>query len=185
MVDNLSRRQFLKITAGTFGATAAGPLHLGCGKSPSTAKVEKIATFCEMCGWFCGAIAHVRDDKLWKLEGNPIDPGCRGRLCTRGTAGVGAHYDPDRLQAPLIRVGERGELRWQVATWDEAARLCRRENAGDRREVRPGGDRPVEPRLRRALHLPRDEGLRLHQHGDAVFRAVPRNTRHRVQADLR
>ena len=54
----------------------------------------------------------------WK--GILIDPGCRGRLCPRGTAGVGAHYDPDRLQSPLIRVGERGEERWKVATWDEA-----------------------------------------------------------------
>lgn len=124
MTDDLSRRRFLKISAATFGAGAVGTQFTGCGffggGEPATGNVEKITTYCEMCGWFCGAIGHVRDGKLWKLEGNPIDPGCRGRLCPRGTAGVGAHYDPDRLQAPLIRVGERGEQKWKVATWDEA-----------------------------------------------------------------
>ena len=124
VIEKLPRRQFLKITAATFGATAIGTFPAGCGFGQSrklaTGNVETIPTFCEMCGWFCGAIAHVRDGELWKLEGNPLDPGCRGRLCPRGTAGVGAHYDPDRLQSPLMRVGDRGEQRWRAVTWDEA-----------------------------------------------------------------
>ena len=132
MIESLSRRRFLQISAATFGTGAIGshaglslPLFPQAGAfaesdGPATGNVEKIATYCEMCGWFCGAIAHIRDDRLWKLQGNPLDPGCRGRLCPRGTAGIGAHYDPDRLQSPLIRVGDRGELRWKVATWDEA-----------------------------------------------------------------
>jgi len=129
MVKGVSRRRFLQISAATFGTGAIGshislpllpPGAFAASDGPATGDVKKIATYCEMCGWFCGAIAHVRDDRLWKLEGNPIDPGCRGRLCPRGTAGVGAHYDPDRLQAPLIRVGNRGQLRWKTASWDEA-----------------------------------------------------------------
>ena len=123
MTDDYSRRRFLKISAATFGAGAIGGLP-GCGfgenRNLATGNVETIPTYCEMCGWFCGATAHIRDGKLWKLEGNPLDPGCRGRLCPRGTAGVGAHYDPDRLQAPLMRVGNRGDQRWSVVTWDEA-----------------------------------------------------------------
>ena len=82
MIHDLSRRRFLKISTATFGAGAVGGLPLGCGFGESgdlaSGSVQKIPTFCEMCGWFCGAIAHVRDGQLWKLEGNPLDPGCRG-----------------------------------------------------------------------------------------------------------
>ncbi len=122
----ISRRRFLKITAGTFGAAAAGvqwhgltPLALAAG-APAAKGVVEIPTFCEMCFWRCGGIAHVRDGKLWKFEGNPKDPQSRGRLCPRGTGAVGQYYDPDRLQKPLLRVGERGKEQWKAVTWDEA-----------------------------------------------------------------
>lgn len=82
--------------------------------------VKKIPTFCEICFWKCSAYAYVRDGKLWKIEGNPEDPLSEGRLCPRGTGGIGAHNDPDRLKTPLIRVSERGEEKWKAATWDEA-----------------------------------------------------------------
>jgi thiosulfate reductase/polysulfide reductase chain A len=62
----------------------------------------------------------VRDGKLWKIEGNPDDPLSRGRLCPRGTGGVGAHFDADRLKAPLLRTKRRGEEAWAQVTWDEA-----------------------------------------------------------------
>jgi len=117
----ISRRRFLEICAATFGA-AAVPL-----AAPAMAAVRSVdgalktvATTCDICFWKCGAIATVRGGKLWKIEGNPLDPLSQGRLCTRGTGGIGAHYDPDRLRAPLIRVGKRGADQWKVATWDEA-----------------------------------------------------------------
>lgn len=124
----VSRRRFLSISAGTFGAAAAGgaawqagwPLAAAAGPSGSAGEVKTVATFCEMCFWRCGGIASVRDGKLWKFEGNPIDPQCRGRLCPRGSAAVGSHYDPDRIRQPLIRTGERGKEQWKTATWDEA-----------------------------------------------------------------
>ena len=67
-----------------------------------------------------GAIAYTKGGKLWKVEGHPEDPLSRGRLCPRGTGGLGAHYDPDRLRAPLLRRQKRGEEEWAEVTWDEA-----------------------------------------------------------------
>ncbi len=124
-MEHLSRRRFLKITAATFGAGAVGsqiPVveTLAMGSKPPAGKVETIPTYCEMCFWKCGGIAYLRDGKLWKFEGNPADPMSRGRLCPRGTGAVGNHYDPDRLQKPLIRRGERGKEEWTAVTWDEA-----------------------------------------------------------------
>ena len=123
-MNALSRRRFLKISAATFGAGAAAtqipPLtHLAHAAAPP-GEVKTVATFCEMCFWRCAGIASVRDGKVWKFEGNPIDPQSRGRLCPRGSGAPGAINDPDRLRTPLIRTGERGKQAWKTATWDEA-----------------------------------------------------------------
>jgi len=121
-MNSLSRRRFLKLSAGTISLASAGySLTARESKSPFEKKgVQKIPTYCDICFWKCGTIAYVRDGELWKVEGNPEDPLSRGRLCPRGTGGVGAHFDPDRLRAPLIRKQQRGEEVWQEVTWDEA-----------------------------------------------------------------
>ena len=104
-MNNVSRRRFLKITgAGAGVAAAAGALGslpgLRAAKGPVEKGIRTVPTFCDLCFWKCNAIATVRDGVLWKIEGNPDDPLSRGRLCPRGTGGVGAHFDPDRLRAP-------------------------------------------------------------------------------------
>ena len=123
-MPDLSRRRFLKITASALAAAGvAGKLGgavVDRVEKVARSGIRKIPTLCDLCFWKCGAIAYVRDGQLWKIEGNPADPLSRGRLCPRGTGGVGAHYDPDRLRAPLIRVSQRGEEKWQEVTWDEA-----------------------------------------------------------------
>jgi thiosulfate reductase/polysulfide reductase chain A len=126
LMEHLSRRRFLKISAATFGAAAAAtqwePLsHAAAAAADAPpGSVTTTPTFCERCFWRCGGIAHVRDGRLWKFVGNPKDPQSRGRLCPRGTGAVGAYYDPDRLRKPLIRRGERGKEEWTAVTWDEA-----------------------------------------------------------------
>ncbi len=120
----LSRRRFLQISAATFataGAAGSGLAALARRSAPAAQPgLQQIPTFCDVCFWKCGCIATVRDGQLWKIEGNPLDPLSRGRLCPRGTGGIGAHSDPDRLRTPLIRTHERGEEKWREATWDEA-----------------------------------------------------------------
>jgi thiosulfate reductase/polysulfide reductase chain A len=119
----LSRRKFIRITGAVAGAAAAGGVMMNLSVAPTARKevgTRTVPTFCDICFWKCGVIAHVRDGRLWKVEGNPLDPLSRGRLCPRGTGGVGAHYDPDRLRAPLLRRKTRGEEEWAEVTWDEA-----------------------------------------------------------------
>jgi thiosulfate reductase/polysulfide reductase chain A len=121
-MQSLSRRRFLQLSAVSVGAAAsrwAGSSLLAAA-ADAPKGVVTTPTFCEMCFWRCAGIASVRDGKLWKFEGNPLDPLSKGRLCARGTGAAGSHYDPDRLREPLIRVGARGEERWKTASWDEA-----------------------------------------------------------------
>ena len=99
---------------------AAGNMPAAAAIPRANDAIRRIATTCDMCFWKCGAIAYLRNDKLWKVEGNPLDPLSRGRLCPRGTGGVGAHYDQNRLRRPLMRQQKRGQEEWVEVTWDEA-----------------------------------------------------------------
>ena len=127
-MNALSRRKFLKISSAAAGIVAAGaaavkargPISSGSVPETGTTGVRTVPTFCDICFWKCGAIAYVEEGKLWKVEGNPLDPLSNGRLCPRGTGGIGAHFDPDRLRSPLLRKNNRGEERWVEVTWDEA-----------------------------------------------------------------
>lgn len=119
----LSRRRFLKVSgvaAGAASVAVSGSGLLRAAAPEREAGLRRVPTFCDICFWKCGAIATVRDGALWKIEGNPLDPLSQGRLCPRGTGGVGAHFDTDRVRAPLMRKGPKGEDHWVEVTWDEA-----------------------------------------------------------------
>jgi anaerobic selenocysteine-containing dehydrogenase len=72
------------------------------------------------CHGGCGVLAHIRDGKLEKIEGDPDHPWNNGRLCARCLAMTQYVNHPDRLTLPLKRVGERGEGKWKEISWDEA-----------------------------------------------------------------
>ena len=114
-MNSLSRRKFLKISGATIAtaavvASSAKTVIKGADEvnKKAVSGTQKIPTYCDICFWKCGAIAYVKDGKLWKIEGNPNDPLSRGRLCPRGTGGISAHFDKERLTSPLIRKSSRG-----------------------------------------------------------------------------
>jgi thiosulfate reductase/polysulfide reductase chain A len=96
--------------------------------------MKQVPTFCELCFWNCGLIAKVENRKVVKIDGNPLSLRGRGRLCGRGNAALGALYDPDRLQYPLINTGKRGAPVWKRASWDEALGLIAQKMLGIRQK---------------------------------------------------
>ena len=126
-----SRRKFLKIsTLSVTGAAITYPvvvkaINFGKDKEPlSDDKFTKVATVCEVCFWNCaGWVYKHPDGKIQKVIGNDIDPHSNGRLCPRGTGGLGMYTDEDRLKTPLIRVEKNGRQEFVEATWDEALDL--------------------------------------------------------------
>ncbi len=72
------------------------------------------------CHGGCGVLAHIKDGKLVKIEGNPDHPWNQGRLCARVLSMTQYIEHPDRLRYPLKRVGERGEGKWEQISWEEA-----------------------------------------------------------------
>ena len=119
-----NRRDFLKISGLGIGGVLATR-----GNSPLAKETidrlfpvaQRIPTYCEVCFWKCAAWAHTdQQGKLWRLTGNEKDPLCTGRLCPRGTAGIGMYDDPDRLKTPLIRRNGPDGQYFEEASWPEA-----------------------------------------------------------------
>jgi thiosulfate reductase / polysulfide reductase chain A len=128
-----SRRQFLKSSVMGLGGLTVG--FSACKSVTDFSSLKESAgeikinllrtpTYCEICFWKCaGWVYKTTEGSIWKIVGNDEDQHCNGRLCPRGTGGVGMYYDKDRLKTPLIRIGERGEHKFREATWEEALDL--------------------------------------------------------------
>mgnify|MGYP001592055829 CR=1 FL=1 len=129
----ISRRDFLKLVG--VGGVGAGAGHLlgESTKNPAANLIpylvppedivpgvaEWYASLCTQCNAGCGIIVRVMDGRAKKIEGNPLHPINRGRLCARGQAGLQVLYNPDRIRTPLKRKGERGEGEFYEITWEE------------------------------------------------------------------
>ncbi|MFW6333864.1 MAG: hypothetical protein ACOC0W_01245 [Desulfosalsimonas sp.] len=77
------------------------------------------ASTCRQCPAGCGVLAKNREGRVIKLEGNPLHPVNKGKLCIRGQAAVQEVYHPDRLKKPLIRQDNT----WKTMDYDEAVSL--------------------------------------------------------------
>ncbi len=129
MPENMRRREFIKILGAGMGGALVGtsflkgftpPEGLNASELLKNSTIKKTATYCEICFWKCAGWVYEKDGQPWKIVGNPDDPSSNGRFCPRGTGGLGAYTDPDRLKTPLIRTEERGKQVFREATWDEA-----------------------------------------------------------------
>jgi thiosulfate reductase/polysulfide reductase chain A len=126
---DITRRGFLKAALASGGLALAGSPHTAAAAEGPAQKVTpwyyrgEIKTtynYCDMCPWKCGIVVQSVDGQVQKIDGNPLDPKSRGLLCARGQGGVSFLYDPDRLQAPMKRTGERGEGKFEEIAWEEA-----------------------------------------------------------------
>jgi anaerobic selenocysteine-containing dehydrogenase len=124
----LSRRQFLKATAGGAGLTLLSPLN-GTQSQASDNEHVEIETSHSICN-FCSSLCNLKvttenrggRKRIVKLAGNPHSTLNRGKLCARGQSGLRQVYDPDRIKTPLIRAegSKRGEYAFRSASWEEA-----------------------------------------------------------------
>ena len=105
---------------------AGGFARLAAKEAAPDNEVRKIHTCCRACIANCGVIAHVRNGRVIKLEGDPADRMSKGSMCAKGLAGIQALYHPNRNKYPMQRVGERGENKWKRISWDEAIDIIAR-----------------------------------------------------------
>ena len=130
-----NRRDFIKVSALGLGGLAmsasainllkaAVPQDLISKDSDPQKGLRRFPTYCEVCFWKCAGWTYTNEDgKIMKIIGHEDDPHCNGRLCPRGTGGVGMYYDKDRLTTPLIRENGPDGQTFRPASWDEALGL--------------------------------------------------------------
>jgi formate dehydrogenase major subunit len=113
----ISRRQFLKVTAGGFGM--GGAVALGMSLQPiaahaSTLKIagaKEVPSVCPYCAVGCATLVSVKDDKIINIEGNPDSPINRGTLCPKGAASFQLAVNPLRSTKALYR--KPGGTAWE------------------------------------------------------------------------
>jgi len=129
-MSKISRRTFLKVLGS--GAAAATAYELRPGGSLlraltpeeqtalETGQDQWLSTVCAQCPAGCGIMVRVVDGRAVKIDGLPAHPSNRGKTCPKGQNGLQVLYDPDRIQGPMKRAGERGAGDWQAISWEQA-----------------------------------------------------------------
>ena len=81
---------------------------------------QKVYSICGMCTVRCPIMVELEKGEIRFIHGNPHVAAMKGAVCPRGAAGPALIKDKERPQAPMMRVGERGEGQWRTVSWDEA-----------------------------------------------------------------
>ena len=128
----LTRRQFLTLAG---GSASGAILFAACGVPEDELFVQApvempedlvtglsnwYATLCRQCPTSEGLVVRVMEGRAKKIEGNVDYPINQGKHSARCEAGLQALYHPDRIQAPLLRVGERGSGLFEEISWTDA-----------------------------------------------------------------
>jgi len=95
--------------------------------SPSEQKERIVKTSCGMCYGTCTVRAHICDDIVIGIDGEPDSPQGYGNICAKGISGIMQLYDPNRLDYPLLRTNpEKGigvDPKFKRIGWDQALDL--------------------------------------------------------------
>jgi formate dehydrogenase major subunit len=133
----VSRRDFLHVTAGAGAATALGGLvGLGATLAPATARAQElrirdakaVPSICPFCSVGCATLIHVKDGEIINIEGDPRSPHNEGTLCPKGAAIYQLHRNPNRPTRVLHR--KPGATEWETmdleVAMDRVAELIRK-----------------------------------------------------------
>ncbi|MCP5155299.1 MAG: molybdopterin-dependent oxidoreductase [Ectothiorhodospiraceae bacterium] len=75
---------------------------------------------CNICFNCCSTQFHFHGDRLVRITGNPDDPVLKGKVCPKSQLTVQLYASEHRLTRPLMRIGPRGEGRFEPVSWETA-----------------------------------------------------------------
>jgi len=149
----ISRRDFLKLSAGVAGSTVAAEL-IGLGlDTPSVyagvsavpiKKGKEVASVCPYCAIGCGQIVTVDDKgKIIDIQGHPDNPNNQGSLCPKGAATYQLAVNPQRLQKVLYRAPFSDKWEEKPLDWamDRIAELTKKTRDDTFQEFAQVGDK--------------------------------------------
>lgn len=127
MAQAISRRQFLKLSAGGMSAVAAVEVAgFGFNTAPAQAATKKkqvkqgqeVPSVCPYCAVGCGQIVTVADGKIVDIQGNSDSPINEGTLCPKGAATFQLAVNPHRWTTVKYRAPNATE--WTDMPLEEA-----------------------------------------------------------------
>jgi formate dehydrogenase major subunit len=116
----VSRREFLRVSAGAGAGTAlGGMLGLGISLAPARARAQElrikdtrsVPSLCPFCSVGCATLIQVKDGEIVNIEGDPRSPHNEGTLCPKGAAIYQLHKNPNRPTRVLYR--KPGATEWE------------------------------------------------------------------------
>ncbi len=133
----VSRRTFLKFTAGAVSCSAFSGLGISLAPAMAQAEILKFqkttitSTVCCYCAVGCGLLVHTADEgkgRSVNVEGDPDHPVNQGALCAKGAAMRQMAENKARPPKPLYRAA--GAKEWKEVEWDWAyAEIAKRVKA--------------------------------------------------------
>jgi formate dehydrogenase major subunit len=130
-MNQMSRRQFLKVTGATIAGSSIALLGLAPGSALAEVRQYKLArstetrNTCPYCSVGCGILMYGLGDgaknakaSIIHIEGDADHPVNRGTLCPKGASLIDFIHSPNRLMEPEYRAP--GAAEWSKISWDEA-----------------------------------------------------------------
>lgn len=130
-MNNMSRRQFFKVTGGTLAGSSMALLGVTPKPAVAAARQYKLTRMvetrstCPYCSVACGILLYSLGEggknakaSVMHVEGDHDHPVNRGTLCPKGAGLVDFIHSPNRLKHPEYRAP--GSDTWQRISWDEA-----------------------------------------------------------------
>lgn len=127
----LSRRQFLKLTASSLAGSSLALLGFSPDEAVAEVRQYKLSrttetrNTCPYCSVGCGILMYGLGDgaknartSIIHIEGDPDHPVNRGTLCPKGASLIDFIHSPSRLRYPEYRAA--GSDHWQRISWDDA-----------------------------------------------------------------
>src|SRR5919198_2761751 len=120
---DISRRDFIRVSAASGGAAALGGLAgLGADLAPTLAAAAELRikdakthpSICPYCSVGCATLVQTVEGRIVNIEGDPRSPHNEGTLCPKGAAIYQLHVNPNRPTKVLHRAP--GAADWEV--WD-------------------------------------------------------------------
>ncbi len=120
---DITRREFLKLSAGAGSGSALGGLiAAGASLAPARARAQELRirdakttpSVCPYCAVGCATLVHTVEGRIVNIEGDPRSPHNEGTLCPKGAATFQLHVNPNRPTQVLHRAP--GAIEWEI--WD-------------------------------------------------------------------
>ena len=125
MNNKVSRRQFIKLSAGALGGVAAAEASgLGIANAATYTKPallksgKEVPSLCPYCSVGCGQIVTVADGKIIDIQGNYDSPINEGTLCPKGAATFQLAVNP--LRETKAKIRKPGSDKWEDISLEAA-----------------------------------------------------------------